>query len=261
MKVLMLGDVYGSEGRLILQQELPDLITTEKIDFIVANGENVTHGKSIAFKHYQALKSLGVDVITSGNHIFKNKAVLDYITTTPDLLKPLNMSVYTPGNGYVIVEKNHKKVCVLNLMGTSFMDKANNPYQVMDAFLAQKLVYDVLLVDFHAEASAEKAAFAWNYDGQVTGIVGTHTHVQTADERLLPQGSAFITDLGMCGATDSIIGADPKNVIVKEKTGLPVVFEPAVSVHQQLCGAIIEIDDHTNQAVKIKRIFLKRTKN
>jgi len=160
MRVLMLGDVYGSEGRSILQQELPDLIAAEKIDFVTANGENVTHGKSITFKHYQALKSLGVDVITSGNHIFKNKEVLDYITSTPDLLKPLNMSSYTPGSGYVIVEKNHKKVCVLNLMGTSFMDKANNPYQAMDTFLAQNLVYDVLLVDFHAEASAEKAAFA-----------------------------------------------------------------------------------------------------
>ncbi|MCL8211491.1 2',3'-cyclic-nucleotide 2'-phosphodiesterase [Mesoplasma sp. JKS002658] len=261
MKVLMLGDVYGSEGRLILQQELPSLITDQKIDFVVANGENVTHGKSITFKHFQALKSFGVDVITSGNHIFKNKAVLDYIASTPDLLKPLNMSSYTPGSGYVIVKKNDKKICVLNLMGTSFMDKANNPYEAMDAFLAQKLVYDLLLVDFHAEASAEKAAFAWNYDGQVTAVVGTHTHVQTADERLLPKGSAFITDLGMCGATDSIIGADPKNVIIKEKTGLPVVFEPATSIHQQLCGVIIEINDQTNQAMEIKRIFLKKTKN
>ncbi|ATZ16243.1 hypothetical protein JN01_0345 [Entomoplasma freundtii] len=255
MKILMIGDIFGEVGRKAIKKNLPQLIQKQKIDFVVANGENATHGKSIIEKHFQELKALGVDVVTSGNHIFKQKSVLEYIQNEPTLLRPLNMTSYLPGHGFCVVEKKHKRVGVLNLMGTSFMDHVNNPYEAMDQFLKQKKAYDILLIDFHAEASAEKMAFAWNYDGQVTAFVGTHTHVQTADSRLLPKGTAYITDLGMTGPYNSIIGANPEQVIHKEKTGLPSRFEPA-SGPAQFCGVIIEVDEKTNQATKIENLFL-----
>lgn len=156
MKILMIGDVYASCGRNILAEYLPKIVEQHNIDFIVVNGENTTHGKSLSKKHYDFYKDLNVDVITSGNHIFKNKEVLEYIDSTSDLLKPMNMSVHTPGKGYVIVNKNDKKIAVVNLMGQSFMDHCDNPYKVMDEFLAKKHQYDILLVDFHAETTAEK---------------------------------------------------------------------------------------------------------
>ncbi|AGJ90901.1 TIGR00282 family metallophosphoesterase [Mycoplasma putrefaciens] len=255
MKVLMIGDVYASPGRAVVEQYLEQIKKEYDIDFIVVNGENTTHGKSLIKKHYQFYKDLGVDVITSGNHIFKNKEVLEYIDSTSDLLKPLNMSSYTPGKGYTIVEKNDKKIAVVNLMGQSFMDQCNNPYQAMDQFLASNDDYDILLVDFHAEATAEKMAFAWNYDGIITAFVGTHTHVQTADQKILPKGSAYITDVGMTGAINSIIGVEPSDVIFKQKTNLPSSFHPATG-QAMLNAVIIEIDDQTNKAVSIDRLSL-----
>lgn len=256
MKILMLGDIYAEPGRKAVTKWLPKVIAQEKLDFVIANGENVTHGKSITFVHYQELKKAGVDVITSGNHIFKQKAVLEYIKKTPDLLRPLNMNGFLPGKGYYIVEKNKKKICVLNLIGNSFMDKSNSFYEAMDRFLSLKLKYDILMIDFHAEATAEKAAFAWNYDGLITGFAGTHTHVQTADERILPKGTGFITDLGMCGVINSIIGANPEEVIYKEKTGLPTQFRPATG-QTQICGAVFDIDNQTNRVKSIQRLMIK----
>ncbi|WP_026389134.1 TIGR00282 family metallophosphoesterase [[Acholeplasma] multilocale] len=253
MKVLMIGDVYAKPGRDAFENHIKKLVINNQVDVVIVNGENTTHGKSIIKDHYDFFKKNGVDVITSGNHIFKHKSVLDYIDQTPDLLRPMNMNAYMPGKGYVIINKGGKKICVVNLMGTSFMDPANNPYEAMDNFLDMELDYDILLVDFHAEATAEKMAFAWNYDGIITGFVGTHTHVQTADERILPKGTAFITDLGMTGVLNSIIGAKPEQVIYREKTGLPARFEPAAGAGT-VQGVIITIDNESNRATAIKRI-------
>jgi len=257
MKILMLGDVYGQPGRYALNTMLQGLKAEHGLDFIIANGENVTHGKSIIEKHYQELKAMGVNVVTSGNHIFKNPAVLDYIDRTPDLLRPLNFNTYLPGNGFVIQEVNGIKIAVVNLMGTSFMnEKADNPYEAFDAFLALKLDYDYLIVDFHAEATAEKLAFAWNYDGIIDVFVGTHTHVQTADERILPKGTVYLTDLGMCGAYDSIIGANPEEIIIKEKTGVLTRFKPAKANVVQLNGFIVEFNDQ-HGLIAFYRVQLK----
>ncbi|PPE04067.1 TIGR00282 family metallophosphoesterase [Williamsoniiplasma lucivorax] len=256
MKVLMIGDVYGASGRESLKQNLPKIVSKENIDFVVVNGENVTHGISITQKHFNELKGIGVDVITSGNHIFENDEVVNYIKTTPDLLRPLNMNSFNPGAGFVIKNFQKKKIAVVNLLGTAFMpDKVNSPYETMDKFLAENQnKFDILLVDFHAEATAEKLAFAWNYDGMITAFVGTHTHVQTADERILPKGTAYITDLGMTGPRDSIIGVNPEEVIFKEKTGRPTRFKP--STNKAGFGALlVEIDDKTNKAINIKRIL------
>ncbi|AVP49757.1 TIGR00282 family metallophosphoesterase [Williamsoniiplasma luminosum] len=256
MKILMVGDVYGAPGRAALKEYLPNIVSKENIDFVVVNGENVTHGASITQKHYQEIKNIGVDVITSGNHIFDKDDVVHYIKNTPDLLRPLNMNIFNPGNGFVIKNFQKKKIAVVNLLGTAFMDPVNNPYEVFDQFLKEnENQYDILLVDFHAEATAEKLAFAWNYDGIITGFVGTHTHVQTADERILPKGTAYITDIGMTGPRDSIIGVNPDEVVFKQKTGRPSRFQP--SKNKAGFGAVvIEIDDKTNKAIDIKRILI-----
>ncbi|ATZ21453.1 TIGR00282 family metallophosphoesterase [Mesoplasma tabanidae] len=254
MKVLMIGDIFAKPGREIFQKNIENLIDDNQIDFVVVNGENTTHGKSISKEHYHFYKNNHVDVITSGNHIFKNPEVLEYIDSKPDLLKPLNM-YKTPGNGFVIIEKNNKKICVLNLIGNNFMDPSNSVYETMDDFLSLDLDYDILLVDFHAETTAEKIAFALNYDGIITGFVGTHTHVQTADERILPNGTAFITDLGMSGVIDSVIGIEAYDAIYKQKTGLVRRFQPAKG-KAKLNGVIIEIDEKSNKATSIKRISI-----
>jgi len=254
MKILMIGDVFGHPGRQALKEVLPDLMEREKIDFVIANGENVTHGKSIIKKHYQELKKLGVDVITSGNHIFKNNEVKEYINKVDDLLRPMNMNNFLPGHSFVIKKVGKTKIAVVNLIGTSFMDKFNNPYEAFDNWLAQKHDYDLLVVDFHAEATAEKMAFAWNYDGIIDVFVGTHTHVQTADERLLPKGTVYLTDLGMTGPYNSIIGVDPEQVIQKEKTGLAVRFNPATTKPLQLSGLLVNFLD--NKVLNFERIFI-----
>lgn len=254
MKILMIGDIFAKPGREIFQKNINNLIKEHNINFVVVNGENTTHGKSISKDHYHFYKENFVDIITSGNHIFKNPDVLQFIDETPDLLKPLNM-YKTPGNGYIIVEKNNKKICVLNLIGNTFMDPSNNVYEAMEEFLDLKLNYDILLVDFHAETTAEKIAFALNYDGIITGFVGTHTHVPTADERILPNGTAFITDLGMTGVINSVIGIEPADAIYKQKTGLIRRFQPAIG-KAQLNAVIIEIDEKINKAINIKRISI-----
>ncbi|KAF5295761.1 hypothetical protein FQA39_LY12934 [Lamprigera yunnana] len=155
-KILMLGDVYGKPGREVLKEKLATIIKDNKIDFVIVNGENATHGKGINQEHFNFFKDLDIDVVTSGNHIFKQPDTVKFIDDEKTLLRPLNFNHSVPGNGYVIIEKNNKKVCVLNLMGRSFMDHCDNPYDAMDDFLALKLKYDILIIDFHAEATAEK---------------------------------------------------------------------------------------------------------
>lgn len=255
MNILLIGDIYGETGREMLKKHLNSIKEKYNIELTIVNGENVTHGKSILKHHYEQLKALGVDVITSGNHIFKRSDVLNYINKTPDLLKPLNMSHHTPGNGSIVVNRRNKKIRVTNIMGRTFMDiMVNNPYDAIDQLLKDD-ESDIHIVDMHAEATAEKIAFAWNYDGKLTCLVGTHTHVQTADNRILPKGTAFISDLGMTGPHYSIIGASAEEVIWKEKTGLLSKFTPAKG-EGQLSGAVLKIDDKTNKAIELERILI-----
>ncbi|APE74080.1 TIGR00282 family metallophosphoesterase [Spiroplasma citri] len=257
MNIVMIGDIYAQAGRIAINKYLPQIIKKYKIDLIIANGENTTHGKSLSKHHYNELKELGINIITSGNHIFRNPEVLNYIEEVNDLLKPANMNSFTPGKGTVVVKINNKKIRVTNLMGRSFMDPVDNPYTIFEEIINNDNS-DLHFVDFHAEASAEKLAFAWNYDGIITGFFGTHTHVQTADNRILPKGTAYITDVGMCGSYNSIIGANPEEIIIKEKTGLPVRFEPATENDKLIFSAVwLQVDDKTNQAVKIERILIR----
>lgn len=256
MNILMIGDIYARAGRVAISKYLSRIIKKYNIDLVIANGENVTHGKSLSKHHYNELKKAGINIITSGNHIFHNSEVLNYIKEVKDLLKPANINSFTPGQGTVIININNKKVRVTNLMGRNFMNPVDNPYTIFEEIIVNNNS-DLHFVDFHAEASAEKLAFAWNYDGVITGLFGTHTHVQTADNRLLPKGTAYITDVGMCGSYNSIIGANPKEIIIKEKTGLPIRFEPAEENDKLIfSAALLQIDYKTNKAIKIERILI-----
>ncbi|AHI53164.1 TIGR00282 family metallophosphoesterase [Spiroplasma culicicola] len=250
MNILVIGDIYSKPGRDVLEKELKNIVVEHNIDFIIANGENISHGKGINKNHYDFLKALNVDVITTGNHVFKVKETIEFIGQTSDLLRPMNLNSYLPGKGTILVEKNNVKIRVTNLMGKTFMEHVNNPYEVMDQLL-EKDNSDIHIVDFHAEASAEKMAFAYNYDGQISALVGTHTHVPTADETILSKGTAYITDIGMSGAQNSIIGANPDEVIHKEKTGLPTKFKP--SENSGILRAV-KIEFKNNKAIKIERI-------
>ncbi|QGS52208.1 TIGR00282 family metallophosphoesterase [Spiroplasma tabanidicola] len=250
MNILIIGDIYSKSGRDVLKKHLNNIVAKNNIDFVVANAENISHGKGINKNHYNFLKQLKVDVITSGNHIFKVKETQEFIIETNDLLRPLNMYESLPGKGTVLFEKNGFKIRITNLLGTTFMDHANSPFEVLDKLLENDNS-DIHIVDFHAEASAEKIAFAWNYDGKISALVGTHTHVQTADERILPKGTAFITDIGMTGPINSIIGANPDEVIYKEKTGLPTKFIPSENAGK-LQAVIIRFEN--KKAKSIERI-------
>ncbi|KAJ3616004.1 hypothetical protein Zmor_012132 [Zophobas morio] len=206
-------------------------------------------------QHYDFLMKQNVDVITSGNHVFKNKEIYTYIDEVDNLLRPENMGPYVPGIGTNIFKKNGKKIRVTNLIGRSFMDPSENPYKAMEDILENDNS-DIHIVDFHAEATAEKLALATFFDGKITALVGTHTHVQTADERILPKGTGFLTDLGMTGCYESIIGAETDAIIRKERTGLPTRFEPA-SGKGQICGLMIEIDDSSNKVKALERLYVK----
>lgn len=266
MKFLIIGDIYSSVGREMIKKWIPEIKAylakeNQTIDFIIANGENITHGKSISLQHYKELKKLGVDVITSGNHIFAPTTnAINYIASHKDLLRPLNYNPYQPGNGTILVTKNKKKIRVTNLIGRTFMDKADNPYYALENLLNLEKIdkkerSDIHIVDFHAEATAEKLALAWYFDGMLSAVVGTHTHVQTADNRLLPKDTAYISDIGMTGAYNSIIGANPDEVIYREKTSLPAKFQPADG-EGQFCAVILTIADKTNKPLKLERIFI-----
>lgn len=264
MKILIIGDIYSNVGRVMVKTWIAKIkkkFESEfKIALVIANGENTTHGKSLNERHYHELKEAGIDVITTGNHIFGHPDVVKYIDKSPDLLRPLNYNPYHPGNGTIVIKVGNKKVRVTNIIGRTFMDKADNPYYSMEQLLktAQKNpdeTSDIHIIDFHAEATAEKLAFAWNFDGQVTCVVGTHTHVQTADNRLLPKGTAFISDVGMTGPFYSIIGANPKEVIYRDKKTMPAQFKPADG-EGQFSAVLLTINDKTNQAEKLERIFI-----
>jgi 2',3'-cyclic-nucleotide 2'-phosphodiesterase len=265
MKILAIGDIFGETGRQVIKNYLLQLKEEHEIDLIIANVENTTHGKGISYAHYQELKftdegKVLIDIMTSGNHIFHWEKTQEFINDTPDLLRPLNSNPYPnyPGKGVFTKEldlKNQKtkKICVINLIGTTFMPAtAENPYFSLEKELEQQDC-DIYLVDFHAEATAEKIALALYFDGKISALWGTHTHVQTADERILPNGTAFITDLGMTGPHGGVIGAKPEIIIKRAKEGLPAKMAP----HEdkgQFNGVIIEFDDNTNKAINIKRI-------
>lgn len=258
MKILAIGDVFGKKGRDIIKKYLPNIIKENKIDLTIANVENSTNGKGISWKNYKELESYGIDVMTSGNHIFALEETKKYIEETKNLLRPMNSNPYHPGKGTLLIEKNGKKIRITNLIGTNFMPASSeNPYFSLEKIL--KKDNDIHLIDFHAEASAEKIALAYHYDGIISAVWGTHTHVQTADERILKKGTAFITDLGMTGPSEGIIGAEPEAIIKRSKYSFLSKMVPNESDNDkgQFNAIIIEFDKINNKALKIERINKK----
>ena len=230
MKILFIGDIFGQPGRETVKKLLKSYKDTHKIDLVIANGENMKHGKGITEDNIREMRNAGVDFFTSGNHIWKEKSVNEILQNDRiPLIRPANYPPYDPGKGYKIIEtSSHKKVLVINLLGRLYMSvQLDCPFRTIDNILkeTENSEFDAIIVDFHAEATSEKAALAYYVDGKVSAVLGTHTHVQTNDARILPNGTGFMSDVGMTGPYDSIIGVRKDEIIENFLTQMPVKHE------------------------------------
>ena len=255
MNVLFVGDIVGRPGREILRKGLHTVREAFEIDLVVANAENAAAGFGLTRDIGDTILGLGVDVMTSGNHIWDKKEVIEYIAREPRLLRPANYPAGVPGRGaYVAQTGDGRSVGVVNVMGRVFMTSLDDPFAVvLREIEAIRAKARVIIVDVHAEATSEKIAMGWHLDGKVTLVVGTHTHVQTADERILPRGTAYLTDAGMTGPHDSIIGMARDGALARFLTGMPSKFEPATG-NPRLNGIIVDADDKTGRATAVTRI-------
>ena len=243
MRILFIGDIVGSPGRQIVSDRLADIVSQRQIDLVIANGENAASGFGITPRLAGELLGMGIDVLTGGNHSWDRKEIHEYMPQQPRLLRPGNFPEGTPGSGtFTGNAKNGVKYAVLNLQGRVFLAPIDDPFRKADAELAKLPAdVDIILVDLHAETTSEKIAMGWYLDGRVTAVVGTHTHVTTADERVLPQGTAYITDVGMTGPHGGVIGMDREAIIKRFLDGLPARFEVASGDVQMNC-VLIETD-------------------
>ena len=251
MRILFLGDIVGRVGLLAVSDVLPKLVKKHQIDFVIANGENVTRGRGLSRKDYCALVDMGVDAITLGNHYHGRYEIDDYIEEADRLIRPLNLKNYDLGVGSATFECNGVPITVTNILGTAFMkDEVYSPTVSFQECL-QSTEEGVHIVDYHAESTSEKATFAYFFDGQVSAVIGTHTHVLTADQRILPNGTAFLSDAGFAGAYQSIIGFEPNSVIDRLYYGKGERMEIEDDVPSCVNGAILEVDDETYLAKSI----------
>ena len=256
MKILFLGDVVAKSGREAVINNISAIQQANGIDFTIVNAENAAHGKGITQKIYNQLIDAGADVITLGNHAFAKKEIHGVIDDCPFMVRPANLNPVELGSSMVIRECCDKKITVINLLGRIFMNMAtDDPVLVLEEMMEKEIEADIIIVDLHGEATSEKIIFAEYFAERLTAVIGTHTHVQTADERLI-KGCAFITDAGMCGPWDSVLGRDIEEVIShhvdKETTHYLPASGPSV-----ICGCIIEVDDTTNRAVGIERLQIR----
>lgn len=256
MRLLFLGDVVGAGGCEFLLRKLPEFKRKNNIDVCIANGENSAKGNGVTPKSCEMMLDSGVDLITLGNHTYKRFEIMDYLDGNVPVIRPFNYPEGAPGNGVGIIDKGRYRVAVINMLGTVFSEPLGNPFAEMDKALKETDVCKTVIVDFHAEATAEKRAMGFYLDGKVTAVFGTHTHVQTADEQLLPKGTAYITDAGMTGPVQSVLGIEPELTIRKFKTNLPVRFENAVGEYC-MDGVIVEIDEKSGKANSIERVNVK----
>ncbi len=256
MRILFIGDVVGRGGRTILKQRLSQIQKGNQIDFTIANVENAAGGFGLTPKLGEEILNLGVDAMTSGNHIWDKKEIYDYLPNQPRLLRPGNYPPGTPGRYQLIGESQQGQlVAVLNLQGRVFMPITDCPFRFAEreiAKLSEKT--PVIVVDFHAEATSEKMAFGWFVDGRVSAVIGTHTHIPTADARVLPGGTAYISDVGMTGSYESVIGMQTDSSLSRFLTGLPSRFEPAAN-SPRLCSVILDVDETTGSARSIEPLI------
>ena len=255
MNILFVGDIVGRPGRDMIRVGLRTLVDQFDLDLVIANAENSAAGFGITKDIGDTLLEWGIDVMTSGNHIWDKKEVLPYIAGEPRLLRPANYPAGAPGRGsYVAQTGDGRAVGVINVMGRVFMLNIDDPFAVvLKEIEAIRHRTRIIIVDFHAEATSEKMAMGWHLDGKVTAVLGTHTHVQTADERILPGGTAYLTDAGMTGPHDSIIGMEREPSLARFLNAMPSRFEPATG-NPRLNGAVIEADEKTGRATRITRI-------
>jgi metallophosphoesterase (TIGR00282 family) len=253
MKVLMVGDVVGGSGRTVFAQVVTRLKASGKVDFVVVNAENAAGGKGVTAKLAEEFFAAGADVITLGDHTWNQKELMSYFAREPRVLRPANFAPGCPGQGAVIVPTPFGDVAVFNLIGRVFMKPYDCPFRKADELLQQYGGPKIKLIDFHAEATSEKIVFGRYLDGRVSGVVGTHTHVQTSDEVILPKGTGYLTDLGMTGVKDSAIGSELDAVMGTFLTGLPARFEAAKG-DAVLEGCIIDIEPQTGRAKGIRRV-------
>ncbi|MBX2867456.1 MAG: TIGR00282 family metallophosphoesterase [Acidiferrobacterales bacterium] len=259
MKILIIGDVVARPGRRVLIDHLDELRDDTGADFTIVNIENAAGGFGITEKIFHEFLALGIDVMTSGNHVWDKREALEFIQHQPNLLRPHNYPLGTPGSGWVVVESCGVKVGVLNVMGQAFMHPVlDSPFESVEGVLKElgKEV-DVIVVDFHAETTSEKVAMGWHLDGRVAAVVGTHTHIPTADERVLPQGTAYITDLGMTGCYDSVIGSDTTSVVNRMVHKIQSRLEPATGPGS-LCGVVVDVDTTSGRATSIERVRVEQ---
>jgi metallophosphoesterase (TIGR00282 family) len=257
MRILFVGDIFGKPGREIARRAIPALVERESLDFVIANVENSAAGFGVTGDIAETILSYGVDVMTTGNHVWDKREVLDYMPRQPRLLRPANFTPGTPGRGsYVGRTRSGEPVGVINVMGRIFMQPLEDPFAVvLKEIEAMRGKARVILVDFHAEATSEKVAMGWHLDGRVTGVFGTHTHVQTADERILPKGTAYLTDAGMTGPHDSIIGVTTEIALTRFVTGMPAKFESATGPGR-LNAVVVTADQATGRATAVERLNL-----
>ena len=262
MNILFVGDVFGSAGRHIVREHLPHVLETNAVDLLVINGENAAGGFGITPSIAEELFDLGAHVITTGNHIWDKREIFEYMTVPAEshvrgrrVLRPANYAVGTPGFGVYEGELgNGQQYAVFNLQCRVFMSSCDDPFRKADELLS-KISAKVILLDLHGEATSEKVALGWYLDGRITAVIGTHTHIPTADERVLPNGTAYQTDVGMSGPYDSVIGVETELVLNRFLTGMPGKFEPAKG-NPKMCAALISCDGATGRAHRIQRIML-----
>lgn len=263
MRILFVGDVFGQAGRHIVGEHLTPLIEQRGIDLVVVNGENAAGGFGVTPAIADELFDQGAHVITTGNHVWDKREIVEYMQSVPEdshdrprrVLRPANYVAGTPGYGFYEGElPSGQAFAVINLQGRVFMPNLDDPFRVADSLL-KKIKSKVIFVDFHAEATSEKIAFGWYLDGRVTAVIGTHTHVPTADQRVLPGGTAYQTDVGMSGPYDSVIGVEKELVLNRFLTGMPGKFEAAKG-DPRMCAALVECDGATGRALSIDRLML-----
>jgi len=256
MKLMFIGDVVGSPGRKMVEQYIPKLKMKYKPNIVIINGENAAGGKGITEKIYRGFIELGAHAVTLGNHAWDNREIFEFIEEAKALVRPANFPEGVPGKGIAYVQVDSIEVAIINLQGRTFLPVTDCPFKKADELIREASQRTpIIFVDFHAEATSEKQAMGWYLDGRVSAVVGTHTHVQTADNRILPKGTAYITDVGMTGPYDGILGVDREAVLKKFLTALPVRFEVTAG-RSQLNGVLIEIDERTGKAKSIERILI-----
>ena len=257
MNILAIGDVVAARGCEFLRKALPNLKKNKGIDLCIANAENSAQGNGVTPESARFLLDSGVDLLTGGNHSFRRREVYEFLDESRSILRPANYHAGNPGQGFTVIDMGRTRAAVVNLSGVCYLENAENPFLCIDKILAELAGIPIILVDFHAEATSEKRAMGFYLDGRISALFGTHTHVQTADAQILPQGTGYISDLGMTGSVQSVLGVAPELSIRWLKTGMPTRFEAAEGGKDMLNGCIFSVDEKSGKCIGVERVWVE----